>query len=174
MLKCAGAPSMKLNGKSQKKMVQNAFISSCFIVFLAMPLPYCHADSFEHNGQVSVWGAYNDNIDGKAGIRYIPEITVSKDLNKELIIDAEVSLNLYTFTAFDSPEELEDNADAELYRSWARLSGDLYEARVGLQRINFGPAKILRSLRWFDQLDPRALLGPEGLDDADPGKHRLQ
>ena len=155
MLKCAGAPSMKLNGKSLKKMVQNAFILSCFIVFLAMPLPYCHADSFEHNGQVSVWGAYNDNVNGKAGIRYIPEITVSKDLNKELIIDAEVSLNLYSFTAFDYPEELEDNADAELYRSWARLSGDLYEARVGLQRINFGPAKILRSLRWFDQLDPR-------------------
>lgn len=135
--------------------MKNAFVLLCFIIFSSIPFRHCHADSFEHNGQVSVWGAYNDNIDGKAGIRYIPEITFSQQLNKELIIDADVSLNLYTFTAFDSSEELEDNADAKLYRSWVRLSGDRYEARVGLQRINFGPAQILRSLRWFDQLDVR-------------------
>lgn len=136
-------------------MVRNTFVLSCVIIFLAIPLRYCHADSFEHNGQISIWGAYNDNIDGKAGSRYIPEISLFRNLSKDLKIDTEFSLNLNVFTAFDSLEEFEDNADAELYRSWIRLSGDQYEARLGLQRINFGPARILRSLRWFDQLDVR-------------------
>ncbi|MFH1288899.1 MAG: hypothetical protein ABII25_09440 [bacterium] len=123
----------------------NIFVLLCFIISLSISISsrHCHADSFEHNGQISVWGACNDNIDGKSGVRYIPEITVSKNLNKELTIDAEVSL------------ELKDNAGAEFYRSWIRLSGNQYEARVGLQRINFGPARILHSLQWFDQIDPR-------------------
>ncbi|MBU4478849.1 MAG: hypothetical protein KKH34_07185 [Candidatus Omnitrophica bacterium] len=130
-------------------------IALSFGAFFLLYTAYSHADSFEHKGQVSFWGGYNDNVDGQSGIRYIPEISASKKLNEKLIIDAEVSLNLYSFTTFDSIKELEDRAEAKMYRSWARLSGDRFEARVGLQRINFGPAQILRSLQWFDQLDAR-------------------
>lgn len=138
-----------------------------------------HAATFTHSGQVSLWGAYNDDEDGSLGIRYIPEITIdfgaekgeetdaenatetvvatsiATDAQTALFLDALVSFNIRTFTTFDAFKEFEDNFHTDLYRSWVRLSGERYEVRLGLQRINFGPARILRSLKWFDQIDPR-------------------
>jgi len=45
-----------------------------------------------------------------------------------------------------------------IYRAWLRSSVDQSEFRIGLQKINFGPAQFIRSLQWFDRinaLDPR-------------------
>jgi hypothetical protein len=42
-----------------------------------------------------------------------------------------------------------------LYRCYARLTLSNADLRVGLQRLNFGSAVLLRPLRWFDDLDPR-------------------
>ena len=36
-----------------------------------------------------------------------------------------------------------------------KFSGDQFEVRAGLQKINFGSASMLRPLMWFDQIDPR-------------------
>jgi hypothetical protein len=36
-----------------------------------------------------------------------------------------------------------------------RFSTEQFEARLGLQKINFGSASMLRPLMWFDQIDPR-------------------
>lgn len=44
--------------------------------------------------------------------------------------------------------------NAALYRAWLRWSTPQLEVRLGLQELNFGPARILRSLRWFDSRDP--------------------
>ena len=44
-----------------------------------------------------------------------------------------------------------------------RFATNQTETRLGLQKINFGPAQLLRSLRWFDQLDPR---DPQQLTDG--------
>jgi len=41
------------------------------------------------------------------------------------------------------------------YRFWARYSAKQVELRIGLQKINFGSASMLRPLMWFDQVDPR-------------------
>jgi len=38
---------------------------------------------------------------------------------------------------------------------WFRFSGDQFEIRAGLQKINFGSATLLRPLMWFDRIDPR-------------------
>jgi hypothetical protein len=38
---------------------------------------------------------------------------------------------------------------------WLRYSGDRFEVRAGLQKINFGSASMLRPLMWFDRIDPR-------------------
>ncbi len=135
--------------------MRNIIILLCLIIFLGFPVGDCRAGSFEHKGQISVWGSYSDDSKGKMGGRYIPEVSFSQSLSGETILDAELSANLYTFTSFDSSRDIEDNARAKLYRSWLRLFSPRYEARLGLQRINFGSAKILRSLRWFDQLDVR-------------------
>jgi hypothetical protein len=51
----------------------------------------------------------------------------------------------------------------EPYRLWLRYSSDQIEARLGLQKIAFGPTMVLRSLAWFDTIDPK---DPTGQTDA--------
>lgn len=46
----------------------------------------------------------------------------------------------------------------DLYRYWLRASTAHTEFRLGLQRINFGSARLIRPLQWFDKLDPLDLL----------------
>lgn len=50
----------------------------------------------------------------------------------------------------EDSENFIDNASA--YRNWLRLTNQATELRIGLQRINFGTAQILRPLKWFDNL----------------------
>ena len=47
------------------------------------------------------------------------------------------------------------NTNSEHYRYWIRYSIKRFEARLGLQKIAFGPAKVLRPLAWFDGIDIR-------------------
>ncbi len=138
--------------KDKRKYMRTMLV---FVLLFVSPLHSAPVNAFEHQGQVSLWGVYNDNIDGQMGFRYIPEVTWSGSISDALTIDALLSLDIHTHTTFDSFKEVGDNFDVDLYRAWGRLSGDRYEVRLGLQRINFGPARILRSLKWFDQLDPR-------------------
>lgn len=85
------------------------------------------------------------------GLRYIPEIS-AHNLFASSALDAEFSANLYAAGNIAG----EDGSSVfEPYRMWLRYSGDQFEARLGLQKINFGSALILRPLMWFDQLDPR-------------------
>ena len=55
------------------------------------------------------------------------------------------------------------SSNEEPYRLWLRYSSDQIEARLGLQKIAFGPAMVLRSLAWFDTIDPK---DPTGQTDA--------
>jgi hypothetical protein len=47
-----------------------------------------------------------------------------------------------------------DDSEVDLYRADIRYATTRTETRIGLQKINFGPAVLLRSLKWFDRLDP--------------------
>lgn len=42
----------------------------------------------------------------------------------------------------------------DVYRLWGSLSRRGTELRIGLQQINFGPARIYRPEKWFDELVP--------------------
>ncbi len=46
-----------------------------------------------------------------------------------------------------------NNRFGEPYRLWLRYSDEKFETRLGLQKIIFGPSKVLRSLSWFDNVD---------------------
>ena len=88
------------------------------------------------------------------GIQYKPTISLNIVQRENYEIDCETIANLsyqYIKNNYTSYEE----QDAEIYRGWVRYSGNQFEARVGLQKINFGPAQLLRSLKWFDTIDPR-------------------
>lgn len=44
--------------------------------------------------------------------------------------------------------------DAKSYRYYLSLQSPLSELRIGMQRLSFGSAQVLRPQRWFDQVDP--------------------
>lgn len=65
-------------------------------------------------------------------------------------MDLELSYNSFIHT---DQEVSWDNL--KLYRFNVRYATEQSEIQIGLQKINFGPAQLLRSLMWFDRLDPR-------------------
>jgi hypothetical protein len=114
-------------------------------------------DTSDFSGQLALWANYNHNnkLPFGTGLRYIPTIYLGSRLAGNDLIDFEASANIsgnFTFHPFDTI-----NADAKLkpYRLWMRYSTRQLELRLGLQKINFGSASILRPLMWFDQMDPR-------------------
>jgi hypothetical protein len=107
------------------------------------------------NGQISAWGAvrYEKSWASQAGLRYIPEFKF--DIQKEkLIFSGEFSANATTYV---SSPATGNNPYGRIkpYRAWLKISSDQFELRAGLQKINFGSATMLRSMMWFDKIDPR-------------------
>ena len=108
-------------------------------------------------GQSSVWAAYSDagSTLQQYGIRYIPEFSTVHSLGDNTFFDGEVSVNAFHAGVFEKFEYLSSESKIKLYRLWLRYAATQYEIRAGLQKINFGPAVIFRSLMWFDAIDPR-------------------
>ena len=109
------------------------------------------SQSPEINGQISAWGTFYNEDETKlnGGIRFIPEFNLTKEISDESFLDFNFSINSYLYkteTSFDKK--------IDLYRLKFRYATSQSELRIGLQKINFGPARILRSLRWFDSVDP--------------------
>lgn len=119
-------------------------MKQAFLFFLiAAFLPgHSLSDDFIFSGQGTGWALTGN--EGQLGLRYIPQMRITDLFNKGEI-DTEISIKT----------EVTDKAELGLYRAWLRYAKPKYEMRLGLQRINFGPAKIFRSLRWFDQIDIR-------------------
>ena len=129
-------------------------ISLCFLLTFASSLS---AGDFDLRGQLSAngFGSYSSGKWNKYfDLRYMPQVTFTEYLTDTWTFDSEISLNTYFNTNFESNEQ-----NVKLYRLKLRFATPQTETRIGLQKINFGPAYILRSLRWFDKLDPRDPLG---------------
>ena len=105
-------------------------------------------------GQVSGWITMNkaDVENPQFGLRYIPEVNMNFYQNENLLIDSEISANFFSYRDVQN-ENYE--TDEKLYRCWLRMSTSRFEARIGLQKVNFGSALLLRPLMWFDTIDPR-------------------
>ena len=123
---------------------------------LPILLLFLHASAFSFTfytkGQIIGWLTANakKSIKPQAGIRYIPTFSLGKTFKKEQVLDFELSLN-----AYGRMQGQGFGGDIDPYRLWARFSTSQFEARVGLQKINFGSATLLRPLMWFDSIDPR-------------------
>ena len=114
----------------------------------------CRAQQAELKGQASGWWTYGEQslTDSRLGLRYIPTFSVADELESGRNLDMELSLNAFSSGPLDQADAL---SDAKAYRAWFRFTTPRFELRAGLQKIEFGPATMLRSLRWFDRLDPR-------------------
>ena len=127
---------------------------------LAIAVPVRGIES-EFQGQLSgslLWTP-DASVRWQAGIRYLPELTLEQELGPDCRLDALLSLDVRGLAWSDADHDIESDLDADPYRLWLRVSLAQYELRAGLQKINFGPAMLLRPLRWFDQIDPRDPLG---------------
>jgi hypothetical protein len=114
------------------------------------------AQPVELNGQAIGWATLNpaDPFQVQGGLRYIPELSFSVPLG-QFTLDGEFSINLWgNGTHQEGVAPLWDY-DVSPYRAWLRFSGDQFELRAGLQKINFGSAQLYRPLMWFDRMDPR-------------------
>tara|TARA_B110000881_G_scaffold218907_1_gene239433 strand:- start:1622 stop:2698 length:1077 start_codon:yes stop_codon:yes gene_type:complete len=82
-------------------------------------------------------------------IIYIPALSLKKKLSDDKLVDAEWAYHLGRHYSGDSLFNYTGNN----HRLWIRYASDKIEARLGLQKIVFGPTQILRPLSWFDTFD---------------------
>jgi hypothetical protein len=136
-------------------MLRLRFIYICLII--VFPASLNAQDSLNFKGQASVWVNYNggNRLPVNLGGRYIPQLNFSMPLPDEHKIDFEASFNLNGSMGLRPFDSVRYSGQIKPYRLWARYSARQFEIRIGLQKINFGSASILRPLMWFDQIDPR-------------------
>ena len=115
------------------------------------------SQGFGWQGQASAWFILSDQEPSTpvAGVRYLPTLNAGKSLAGERHVDAELSVNGFASAQAPDWRTTELASSAKLYRAWARYKTERFETRVGLQKINFGSAVLLRPLMWFDSVDPR-------------------
>jgi hypothetical protein len=112
---------------------------------------------FRLKNQVSLWSAFNHTTQNnyQLGARYIPTLSVSDSLKKGHLLDAEFAADTYGDLMFTGSRYDSAGAGISAYRFWVRYSGPRFEIRLGLQKINFGSAAMLRPMMWFDRIDFR-------------------
>lgn len=97
----------------------------------------------------------SEEANGLASLRYLPELLAEARIKGRTGLAFLGSANLTATATRTVADEWLTDSEAELYRLWARLASPRVEFRVGLQKIAFGSATLLRPLQWFDELDPR-------------------
>src|SRR5947207_8559155 len=127
------------------------------LAFAALTTRMAAAQPVSVQGQVSTWFTLNDTSPStpSAGVRYVPTLSLARQLPESRLIDGEISVNAYGFGESPGWHDLDATGRLKPYRVWARFKTTRFEGRVGLQKINFGSALLLRPLRWFDSVDPR-------------------
>jgi hypothetical protein len=124
------------------------------LIFVLIPRN-TNAQEFNLRGQASGWAITNPDKATQIGLRYIPDLMVGTYFG-DYMIDTEISFNMYGIAQFQHNQDSTfTHNDFSSYRIWLRFSASQYEVRVGLQKINFGSAMLLRALMWFDSIDPR-------------------
>ena len=89
------------------------------------------------------WSKYQSTIN------YIHTLSLKKEISSQGLLDFEWGYQLQIDYSGDSLY----NTIEKPYRLWSRYSNENLEARLGLQKIIFGPTQILRPLSWFDTFD---------------------
>ena len=124
------------------------------------------AQTLSAKGQL--WGSTifgDDPAEGRSSIEtvmgYIPTLSLARELSSDRLLDVEWA---YRFSRSYSGETLVASGENP-YRGWVRYSTPRMEARLGLQKIAFGPAQFLRPTSWFDTIDLRDPTGQtDGVD----------
>ena len=123
------------------------------VVILLMPAAVCTGQDFNFKGQLSLWGTgirSQNEWNGNSGLRYIPQFNYSISLGENDLLNTELLFNTY----YETGSHFIDYG-GKAYRAIVRYTTAQSETQLGLQKIDFGPAQLLRPLMWFDRVDPR-------------------
>ena len=90
-----------------------------------------------------------------SGLRYLPELNYDYELDSLKTFTVQLAGNLSASKFFNSQNKSDQEIDFSPYRIWARYIYKQTEFRLGLQKIDFGSAILLRPLQWFNEIDPR-------------------
>lgn len=137
--------------------MKTRIIYTILLTLVAFQLEAQNDQPFRFGGQVSAWANFNRSNQHPIwiGARYIPEASYRINLANDKKIDFAASANINGSAGISFSDSLTSDGNIKPYRAWMRYSGNQFEVRAGLQKINFGSASMLRPLMWFDQMDPR-------------------
>jgi len=132
-------------------------LALALILVAGLPAGLVAAPAADLHLQSSAWISLNDDKPStpRLGLRFMPALSLGKALGARWKLDSEVSLNLLASGAAEGWSQPEFTGEIKPYRLWLRLSSQRIEARLGLQKINFGSATVFRPLMWFDRIDMR-------------------
>ncbi|MBE9467700.1 MAG: hypothetical protein IMY72_05175 [Bacteroidetes bacterium] len=161
--------SSSLRGQSLKQSVDNQYIriaslslamTSRILLFILISFSFVltsKAQKHDFGGQVIGWSTFNFNkpVLSQGGIRYIPDYKYKKKYKNHLVLKSNISINAYGTGLLTGLDSINTDYDIKPYRLQVGLSGEQFDLRIGLQKINFGSASMLRPLMWFDKIDPR-------------------
>jgi len=124
------------------------------LAFLAFAYPG-FAQETDFRGQVSAWLTipFESGPGVPFGLRYIPTFSLKTPVSPAWDLDLEAAANIFSTVDLKSGWGSR-KSEITAYRLWARMTTDRFEARLGLQKIEFGSARLLRPLMWFDRVDP--------------------
>jgi len=119
-------------------------------VLMILLIPIVMGGQIHYRGQILTSGQWQ-SVSNHLSVfsRYYPDILWRTDSDWGF---ADLDLS-YRFNI--SNQNSAWKFDGSWYRAQFRIGGNSWDLRGGLQQLNFGPGKYLRSLRWFDTLDPR-------------------
>jgi len=113
---------------------------------------FLFSQSYSIKGQFWASGEFIENqSDFMPQLSYIPTLSAYYELSRGKMVDLEWA---YRFGRSYIGDSLEEHYEKP-YRGWLRYSTQRIEARLGLQKVSFGPARVLRPLAWFDTIDPK-------------------
>jgi hypothetical protein len=140
-----------------KNRLRSISVALVLELVAALPAGLAAAAAVELHMQSSAWFSLNDDKPStpRLGLRFQPVLSLGKALGTKWKLDSEVSLNLFASGVAAGWRDPEFSGEIKPYRLWLRLSSARFEARLGLQKINFGSATVFRPLMWFDRIDPR-------------------
>ena len=124
------------------------------------------ATGLMYHGELAAQAAVDpdadDNLHASAILRYLPVLEQAWSLPDSRELHAELAGIIRTGISGTSNGDITSDMLLDLHRCWLRMTSPRWELRAGLQKINFGPARLLRVLRWFDTIDPSDPTGYTG------------
>ena len=143
-----------LQNKFNDSTMTNKIVGVFFFFFTTIGLAQ---SSLEFDGQLMLQGNLGLNTPKTyfVGGRYLPELTYRATIDSVQSFTFQAAANLSSSKFMSATGTTPLLGTVSPYRAWARYLNKQWEFRLGLQKIDFGTATLLRPLQWFNQIDPR-------------------